>query len=361
MNIVIFILFLVGLILVHELGHLGVAKLFNTRVDEFSVGFGPRLFGFVLGETQYNFKPILLGGYVRIWGEAGEDVSGDPRAFSNKPRLIQGLVALAGVAANFLLAIIIVTGGYMAGMPTATSQSTVAPVANARATIEATIPGSPAERAGLSAGDVIVGIETGTSKLVRGADAAVVQQFIADHADESIVFHVLRNGSEQTFLAKGEEGIVDGRKAVGIELADVGILKLPVHLAFAQGTLVSYEMFVDAARGFGAFLGQLVRGSADLSAIAGPIGIVQLGSSAVSAGAAAVIVLVAFISINLVLINLLPVPGLDGGRLLIIVIEAVRRKPLPTTATSIATLAGLGLIILLVLLVSAHDIARLIG
>jgi regulator of sigma E protease len=136
---------------------------------------------------------------------------------------------------------------------------------------------------------------------------------------------------------------------------------LPPHLAIIQGAMLTYDLTVSTAQGLLGFFGQIARGVADFGSVAGPIGIASIGSQAVAQGFAAVVVLAAVISVNLALINLLPIPGLDGGRLFIILIEAVLRRPISPRITTWATLAGMGLLILLMLVVSYHDIVRLIG
>src|SRR5262249_41206057 len=153
-----------------------------------------------------------------------------------------------------------------------------------------------------------------TRPLNTDKQAGIVRQFIADHQDESIVLTVLRNGQEQTFLAKGVEGLVEGRKALGTELDDVGVLRLPFHLALLQGAATTKEVVVQTAEGLGSFIAGLFAGQG-LGGVSGPVGIATAGASAVREGFAQTAFLVALISINLAIINILPIPGLDGGRL----------------------------------------------
>lgn len=171
----------------------------------------------------------------------------------------------------------------------------------------------------------------------------------------------MRAGEEKVFVMRAAEGFVEGRKALGVELDDIGILKLPPHLALAEGARVTYRMTTATALGLGAFFSQVARGAADFSSVAGPIGIAGIGAKAVQSGFAAIVTLSALISINLALINLLPIPGLDGGRLLIIAIEGVIRRPVPQRLSLAVTALGFAFLIGLMLLVSYHDIARLVG
>ncbi len=376
MALLIFIAILVALIWVHELGHFSVAKLFKIRVDEFAIGFPPRLFRVRYGETDYTFNLLLVGGFVRIHGENPSDLmpgEQDSRALTSKNRGIQAAVMLAGIAFNLIFAWLALSAGYMAGLPTAASDKALGPITAPQVVISAVLPQSPGERAGFKPGDIIERLETGTTVLdisspdagvgipteTSGADA--VQAFIGEHQDESFVVTIERNGEERTLLAKPVAGLAEGRKVIGIEFGDIGILQLPVHLALAQGAVAFKDLTIATAQGLGSFLGSLVVGSADLSQVSGPIGIAGVGQNAVKEGFSTAAVIAALISINLALINLLPIPGLDGGRLLVIIIEAVIRRPVAPRVTNALMLAGLAAIVLLMIVVSINDIARLVG
>jgi regulator of sigma E protease len=216
------------------------------------------------------------------------------------------------------------------------------------------------------AGDTVVALETGVTQfdlrtLSRNRQAELVRNFIADHQEESVVLTVLRDGEEKAFLAKATEGIVEGRKALGIQLDDIGVLKLPPHLALIEGVRLTYDMTIATGQGLSIFFAQIARGVADFKSVAGPIGIVNLGAGAVEGGFVAAVMLTALISINLAIINLLPVPGLDGGRLVITAVEAVIRRPVSQRITVALTVAGFALLITLMLVVSYYDIARLVG
>jgi len=361
-----FILILVALIVVHELGHFSVAKLFGIKVEEFGIGFPPRLLSFKKGETVYSVNLLFFGGFVKIFGEDANEGASDPRSFAHKHRLIQAAVIVAGIAMNLIFGWLALSAGYMAGLPTSVDHVGFGQVTGAHVTVVAVLPNSPAQTAGLMADDVIERLQTGTATLDTATlntseQADVVRNFIADHGDQSVVITVLRAGEEKTFLAKPVSGVVDGRKAIGVQLDDVGILKLSPPLALVEGAILAYNMTVSTAQGLGTFFWQAVRGVADFNTVAGPIGIAGIGAQAVHTGFSAAIVLTALISINLALINILPIPGLDGGRLLIIIIEGIIRRPISPKITTAVTIGGFALLILLMIVVSYHDIARLIG
>jgi regulator of sigma E protease len=361
MSLIIFILLLALLILVHELGHFSVAKFFGIKVEEFGIGFPPRLLYVKRGETIYSINLLFFGGFVKIFGENHNEAASNPRSFASKSRWVQSAVVVAGIAMNLVFAWLALSLGYMVGLPTSVDHEGIGQVGDAQVVVVGLIPDSPAAKSGMLAEDVIKGVSTAVIAAPSGSDADEVRAFIKDHQDESIILDVMRGTEEKTFVVRAADGLIDGRKAVGVELDDVGILKLPPHLAVVQGGLLAYRMTVSTATGLATFFGQIFRGVADFGSVAGPIGIAGIGAQAVSHGFQAAVTLVALISVNLAVINLLPIPGLDGGRLLIIIIEGLTRRPVNERLSLAITLAGFAFLIGLMLLVSYHDIARLIG
>lgn len=274
---------------------------------------------------------------------------------------MQAAVVVAGVVMNILFAWLALSAGYVVGLPASTSYSGFGEVQNATVQVVSVVSGSPAERAGLQGGDEVTFVGTASTNLPQPATAEEVQQFITAHPEESIILSTLRDGEEKTFIARAEEGVVEGRKALGVQLDHVGVVRLPLHLALMQGAASTYRMTLATAEGLGTFFYTIARGTADFSTVAGPIGIAGIGAQAVSDGFATAVFITALISINLAIINLIPVPGLDGGRLFIIAIESVLRRPVSPRLTTMLTLGGMALLIGLMVLVSYHDIAKLIG
>ncbi len=359
-----FIGILVVLILAHEFGHFIVAKAFGIRVDEFGIFFPPRLFGKKFGETTYTINALPFGGFVKIFGENADETTTEiekSRSFVHKPRLVQAAVIVAGIIFNIIFAWIIVSVGYMIGMQTSKDHIGVGTVGQVHTTVVQVLPNSPAEKAGIKPNDIVEKVQTATEALQENSTATEVQQYITAHGEQSMVIMVKRDNKPLTFVAKPAEGIVPGHKALGIQLDDVGILRLNPLLAFVQGAIVTKEMTIATAVGLGSFFYTIAHGTANFGAVAGPIGIVKIGASAVSQGIANTIILTALISINLAIINIIPIPGLDGGRLLFIVIEAITRKPISEKFASRFTMAGLALLITLMLVISYHDVLKLLG
>ncbi len=362
MTLLIFILILVALIVVHELGHFTVAKLFGIRVDEFGIGFPPRIWGKKIGETVYSINALFFGGFVKIFGEDAGEAGESKRSFANKPKTVQAAVITAGIVCNILFAWLILSVGYMVGLPTSVEHQGIGTVQDAKTTIVGVLPDSPAHKAGMVAGESITSIATGAGAEFVPPTSGDAQDYIRVHQDESLVIKTAGQGGEsKAYVLKAEEGLVEGKKAVGIQLDDVGILKLWPHEALVQGTILTYHMTVATAVGLYGFFSDIVLGAADFGSVAGPIGIANIGAQAVTNGFAAAISLTALISINLALINVLPIPGLDGGRLFIILIESITRRKVSDKVMTYLSLAGFGALILLMVVVSYHDILRLIG
>jgi regulator of sigma E protease len=366
MSLLIFIAILIALIWVHELGHFSAAKLFGIRVDEFAIGFPPRLLRVRWGETDYTFNLLLVGGFVRIHGEDPGTSAHDKRSMAGRHRLVQATVISAGIIMNLLFGWLVLSAGYMAGMTSQIGAHDMQYYSDTGVKIVYVLPDSPAAKAGLKEGDTITRVITGTaeSSVIEpavGSGGASVQEFIEQRADESFIFSLRRADETVNILVRAEEGIVEGKKAVGIQMADIGTLTLPPHLALVQGAQSAVDLTVSTAQGLTAFFGKLFTGKAEWSEVAGPVGIAGVGAGAVEDGFAAAAFITALISINLAIINILPIPGLDGGRLLIIAVEAVIRRPLSQNLVAGLSLAGFALVITLMLAVTYHDIARLIG
>src|SRR5581483_6472740 len=291
MSILLFILVLVVLILVHEFGHFIVAKTFGIRVDEFGIFFPPRIFAFKWGETEYSLNWLPFGGFVKIYGE-NYDAKPEPRSFTGKSRWVQAAVIVAGIVCNLIFAWFILSAGYVVGLPTPTEHEGFGTVTNAHPTVVTVLDNSPAQKVGIMAGDEVKKVETATVSLdartLNTSDQSnVVTNFITTHSEQSIIVTVLRGGKEMVFITKAADGIVPDRKVVGLQLEDIGTLRLPLHLALAQGAMLGYDITISTAEGLAAFIHQIFSGTANFSSVAGPIGITVFGAAAIKQGFAA--------------------------------------------------------------------------
>lgn len=364
MSILIFIVILVVLILAHEFGHFIAAKRTGVRVDEFGIGFPPRLYGRKVGETEYTLNAIPFGGFVKIFGEDPASVAADSldsgRSMAAKPRLVQASIIAAGVAFNVILAWLLLSLGFGIGMPTsAESIPAGARFKNPELTITAVLPDSPAAQAGLKPGDRIRSLTAGEKRIVDPT-AEEVQEFVAAHAGTPVDISFRRGDEFKDIDITPAAGVVADRPAVGIALDLIGTATLPPHRALWEGAKTTADLTALTAVGIAQFFKTLFIGAASFDEVLGPVGIVKTGivGSAIEFGFVHVLMLASIISINLAIINLIPFPALDGGRLLFLLIEGIKRSPINPKIITAANGAGFVLLLILMVLITYHDIIR---
>ena len=362
MSILLFIIILAVLIIAHEFGHFIAAKKAGVRVDEFGVGFPPRLLKKQIGETTYSLNAFPVGGFVKIFGENPDEESingkDSSRSFIHKPKFVQAWIISAGIIFNLLLAWLLISLGFMMGMPfSAQDEKYGERVTDVSLTITQVLPDSPAAKAGIKSGDRIVALY-GNGDALEDPTIESTKEFIGAHSD--ITFAYLRNKEIKAVEVLPIDGVVSGQKGIGISMDTAGTLKLPVYEAVYVGSLATVNMTESTALGLLHFFKNLFTGNAAFSEVAGPVGIVGIVSDASEQGLVNLILLTALISINLAIINLLPFPALDGGRLLFILIEAIKGSPIRPVVANTANGIGFILLILLMVVVTYHDIVRLL-
>ena len=367
MEILIFIVVIVALIVVHEFGHFVVAKWSGMRVDEFGLGYPPRamIIG-KIGETEYTLNWLPFGGFVKIFGEDSSlDKLGMPNSFSSKTRLAQALVLVAGVAMNLFFAYVLITGALVMGTPRALSENEVATAKNVELAVANVLPGSPAAQAGLLPGDVILFAEDGHNMLPETTPSAFTKFVSEGGSNKTITLSVRHSdGKETTLFARPIEGLIasdPSRPAIGVEVANIGVVPLSLGSAIVEGARLTWSATILTAVGLWHFFYGVFTLSADLSQVAGPVGIAGVVGTASMQGFGYLFSIMAIISINLALINLIPVPALDGGRLLFVIIESVIRRPIKASVAHAVNAVGFVFLILLMLVVTAHDIFRIVG
>ncbi len=328
------------LILAHEAGHFFAAKFFKLKVDEFGFGFPPRMFSWKRGETLYSLNWLPFGGFVRIAGEQ-DGIENDPsiprdRLFNTQPLWKRLIVIVAGVLINFIAGWLIISGVFMAGMPTAV-------------VINEVRPGSPAYEAGFQSGDIVKGFESSAS----------FSNYIADNKGRSVPFSVLREGKEFTLTATIRTESSPDQGLLGVVFSGTDVRPMPFFAALGQGFRSSIDIVTQTVKGLGALLATIVTKGSLPGDIVGPVGIFSVAQQASTIGLSFVFQIIAIISINLAVLNVMPFPALDGGRMALILLEAVRRKPLSLRAETMINVAGFALLILLMAVITIRDIIRL--
>jgi len=372
MSVIVFIIVLSVLIFVHELGHFIAAKRSGIRVFEFAIGFPPTLYKKVVNGTAYLLNAIPFGGYVRLFEENGEgDVPEDKKgetkpeeSFSNKNPFVKTYVLAAGVLMNVLFAWLLFSIILMFGHPVATED--VRPgdkpfVVGEQIIITGVAEGSPAYSAGFVPGDTVVSVAD-DERSMTPATAEEFGEFIRTSESEAISVTILRRGEEMSLAATPALGVgdVEEARAIGVGIVDTSTVQLPVHRAVVEGLRWTVNVIVGTTVALAGFFSGIFLGQAELSDITGPIGIAGLVGDAFSIGILYLLSFTAVISINLAIINLLPIPALDGGRILFVWIEALKGSSISTKTQLIANGVGFALLILLMLVVTANDIYRII-
>lgn len=337
LSIVVAIVGLGLLIVLHEGGHFLVARLCGMRVERFSIGFGPTLLGFKLGGTTFQIAPIPLGGFVQITGlnPSEEFDRNDPNVYPNRPRWMRLLTILAGPAANYFTAFVLMLVVLLAyGMPSKT-QKIIEPV-----------PGKPAVLAGLKANDVLVS----ANGQAVSADAPI-SDVIRAGAGAPVTISVLRAGQPMTFVVTPERQS-SGAYQVGIQIGAIDA-RTPVSVGAALKESVVYPYYTSI--GILAGLSDMIRGRVQPD-LEGPIGITKKIAKAADRGAVDFLGIIIVLSVYLGLFNLLPLPALDGGRALFLGIESVTRKRVNPRIEAAVHTAGFVLLLGVLVVVSFKDI-----
>jgi regulator of sigma E protease len=366
MSILLFFLVLFVLILVHEWGHFIVAKKTGMRVDEFGIGFPPKLFGIKKGETEYTFNALPIGGFVRIFGENYEDKAelspqeeaDKARGFTARPKWAQALVLVAGVTMNILFAWFLFTLTFVVGIPTAVDESTATD--SAQLYVAQALENTPA--ADLPTGSVIDTVQAG-GETISSPTPAEFTNLITETAPAPVtIAYTYADESKEIEITPVQNILPDNpdQYAVGVSLALVDTVSQPFIPAVGNGLAATGNGLVAIVSGLYGLISQAFVGEADFSQVAGPVGIVGMVGDAAAFGFTSLLTFTAVISLNLAVINLLPFPALDGGRLVFVAIESVTKKAIPAVWAGRLNLIGFGILMLLMIAVTYNDIIRLL-
>ena len=366
MTILLVIAILALLIIVHELGHFIAAKISRVRVQEFGVGYPPTALSLGrIGETELTLNWIPFGGFVRLFGDAGENERG-PGSFMAANRGKQALILFAGVAMNMLAGWLLFTGSYALGIPRpvdASSDTTAAQVQGSQLFIADVVQGSPAESAGIKPGDELVGVVDNKGAVPHSLSPAGVREFVSERGGKELEISYVRNGATSTTGVIPANAVIPGqsdRAGVGIDLVLITSTPLSLVDAAVFAFKTSINAFVAVGQNLWTIIKQDFTGALNLQGIVGPVGLVSVVGDASNAGIAQILALAGFISINLAVINLVPLPLLAGGRIVIVAIESVIRRRTPKLAIHLLNTVGIIMIGLLMVVVTYHDIARLV-
>jgi len=361
-TLLIFLLILSVLVLIHEAGHYFVAKRLGVKVEEFGFGFPPRVFGKKIGETIYSINLLPIGGFVKLYGE--DEVGGGKipvqsskfkvqskdikRAFFARPVWQRASIVLAGVIMNFVLAVVIVSYLFaIVGVPTPAKHVIV----------QAVVSNSPADKAGLKQGDTILAL--------NGEKITETVQLINDtkkHLGETISLQIQDAQNHlKTVMLMPRVKSPASEGAMGVAIAKAKITKYPWYQAPFVGTQEVLNESWLILKGLGQAINQAAVQHQVPKGLAGPIGIEQLTGTFVKEGINSILFWVSVLSLNLAILNVLPIPALDGGRLFFILIEGITGKKVNPQFEAYTHAIGMALLFSLIFFISAREIVLLIN
>ena len=332
------LLLLSVLVMIHELGHYTAGRLLGFTIVEYAVGMGPKLFGFKRKGIEYNVRALPLGGMCRFYGE-DEGVL-DERCFNAQKAWKRFIVILSGPLMNFVLAFVL---AMILLLGWGVSDET-------KVLVQGVGENSPAKAAGVEIGDQFLTVD---GKPVESMETLIDAVRAAN--PDSMEAVILRDGQERTLVLSGLYDAEAGANMMGVTIA-YGTKRVGLGFAIRESAAYCWEM---AGLVFKS-LGMLFSGEAGLKDMAGPVGIVQILGEATVSGWYTVLSLCVMLSVNLGIVNLFPIPALDGGRILFILIEWVRGKPVPPEKEGMVHLVGLGLLLILIVVITFNDVMRLI-
>ena len=348
MTIIVAILGLIALIVIHELGHMLAAKAMGVHVPEFGVGFGPALFKKKIGKTVYSFRIILLGGFAKMAGMEGmasvEEETGEhgPGTYPSKPAWRRAVIIFAGPFANLLAAVVILAGLYMTGVPSG----------EATTEVRDTVPDSLAAEVGLQPEDNLVSVDGTPVEEWEDFEEVVG----AKSPGDEVTLTVERGGEREEFSGALGTDPQDSEKAL------VGVRPEPVYESYGplEALWLGVERTFQIIGLFGWFVGQLVTGGISFyDSVSSPIGVVGVSSDVAAQGTFSFVQLLALISINLAVFNLLPILPLDGGHLFFIAAEKVLGRPVSAETVGKVAAFGIALILMLFVFATYADLSKI--
>ena len=356
-TILLFLLLLSVLVLVHEFGHYIAARKAGMTVEEFGIGFPPRVFSWkAKSGTTWSINAIPLGGFVKIKGESGDDTNA-PDSFATQTWWRRFSVVIAGVVMNLVLAWFLFTVGFLFGLPAIVEDGVEAgvTVTDRAINIVDVLPDSAADVAGLEVGDrglTIDGTAYTTGQSARDA--------LKPHEDGSPLSMMVAHNGETKTLSVAPLFVEElGRDGVGVAIVETGFVHYPWYLAPVKGIETTLSSTWDVLSAFGGLIASIFRHE-DVSAnLSGPVGIAVLTGQVASLGISHLVQFAAMLSINLAVINVLPFPALDGGRLAFLLYEVIRRKKATPKFEQTVHAIGFAVLLLVVVIVTVKDVVHI--
>ena len=346
---------LISLITLHEIGHFLLAKKFGVKVEEFGIGYPPRIIAKKIGETTYSLNFLPFGAFVSMKGETEE--SSDPRSFSKQSVGKRFLIALGGVLSFWIIAAIIFSIVFGMGAPVAIGDEKTFEFSNPRVNIMAIAKNSPAEIAGLKVGDIIKGFEVDGTRFDVTKIKEVKEITDANKGQELIL--IIERGKEiqVPLIPRVSPPVNEG--PMGVALVRTAIQKYPWYLAPFKGIKATGEITLFVIQAYAQAIENLFIGQPLGIEMVGPVGVLQILVQSQQLGIIYFLNLLALISIQLAIFNLLPIPAVDGGRIMFLAIEAVRKKPVSQKTQQKMIVFSFLALLLIMVWVTIKDVTKL--
>jgi regulator of sigma E protease len=338
------------LIFVHELGHFGASKLFNIKVEKFGIGFPPKIVSKKIGETEYSINLLPLGGFVKIYGEDSSDVISEDdrnRSFSHQSAWKRAIVLVSGVGMNIILGWMAFTVIVTTGIPEHLMITEVA-------------VNSPAYESEIEAGDVIVKAQVGDVIINDPINSSQLIELTKTNLGETVSISIKRGDEIINKNILIRDNPPDGEGAMGVALVDIGAPPVPFPKNIVEGFTATTRSIDLVARGFYSLITGIFTNPKVVDSVSGPVGIVSMATRVGDLGIIYLVQLMAIISLNLAVLNLIPFPALDGGQLLILAIEKFIGRDVPFRIKYIVNTVGIVALLLLMIVVTIKDIGVII-
>ncbi len=355
--IIIVLISLVSLATLHELGHFLLAKKFGVRVDEFGIGYPPRLISKKMGGTIYSLNLLPFGAFVRLPGESKR--MDDPESFSEQPVWQRILIALGGVFSFWIIAIVIFSVVFSIGSTVAIDDSiNSSDLINPKVQIVDISMDSPAEEAGLKIGDSIEKMSINDTE-VFPLKVREIQDFVDNYLGEKITLTINRGEETLKISLVPRVSPPEGEGSLGVALTRTAVQKYPWYIAPWQGFLTAGRLTIAIANGYAMAIKNIFLGAPSGVEMIGPVGVFNALAQTQQLGATYFLNFLALICLYLAVFNLLPIPALDGGKVAFLIIEAIRKKPVSEKIEEKITLASFALLLLMMVWVTVKDVVNL--
>lgn len=352
MTVIIFILVLLVTVIAHEWGHFFAARKSGMAVEEFGFGIPPRLFSWKRGETVYSVNALPIGGFVKIAGENGLEEGGKSvippeRQFETKPWYKKSIVLVAGVCMNIVLAFVLFTVAYTIGMPSTTPGGVP--------TVVSVSAGGLVEASGITVGDTITSVVVDGVEVPELTTAALHDAIVASEGSISISY--IQQGETKTAILELPNTSED--RMIGVAIEPIATVRLPFFSAMYAALLQISSIALGIFQTLGILIAGLF-GAGGTEGLMGPVGLAREVGGAAMIGFTYLLAFTAAISVNLAVLNILPFPALDGGRLVVVLLEALTRRRFSPTVIGIIHTLGFVLLLILMLVLTVGDVRRLL-